>query len=93
MDRKSNNRLNNESGRKREEKKKTIEGNTFLRGQNTEQQYKRKSKRRERTTSGLQMIINLRQTEMMFNKSRVLIMSSLYVIMIFFSSFNHDQIN
>jgi hypothetical protein len=66
--------------RTEKEEKKTIEGNTFERGHNTEQQYK--IEQAKEATKGLQMIINIRQTEMLFNKSRVLIMSSRYMIMI-----------
>jgi hypothetical protein len=57
------NRLNDD--RTEKEEKKTIEGNTFERGHNTEQQYK--IERVKEATKGLQMIINIRQTEMLFN--------------------------
>jgi hypothetical protein len=48
MGRESNNRLNDDDRAEKKRKKKTIEGNTFERGQNTEQQYKMEIERREK---------------------------------------------
>jgi hypothetical protein len=58
MDRESNNRLNDDDRAEKKRKKKTIEGNTFERGQNTEQQYESERKDNKRVTNDYQYTSN-----------------------------------